>query len=151
MSLAAPGMASPRTALFTPANKGIYVGNLPGNISSMMSPVGTVMGNIVDESGLTIGIPGSTITTLADQPQNILRITAANGAGYIQCPNLRFSLPFSGAAGLAMLPGQSALNVTNLNFVSTMNCSANGLTLAGQINMVQLTSTIKGYGWADVV
>jgi hypothetical protein len=79
----------------------------------------------------TIGIssPSMTITT------NNLLMTAIGGGG-----------------GVRILPSTNQINVQNLNFVSTISpIGTGGVGSAGTINMTELASSIKGYGWAQVL
>ena len=151
MSFCAPGMATPNTALYVPNGKGLYAGGVPGNISSMMMPVGTTFGAIADTGSVTLGVGGA-VSTLNSQPQNVLRITGANGVGFIQGSNIGFSMPYSGNVGVRILPSTNAINVNNLGFVSTISpIGTGGVGIKGTINMTELTSSIKGYGWATVL
>ena len=60
---------------------------------------------------------------------------------------------FAGSNGLVrILPNTNQLNCQNLVYTSTLNAlNTAGTGLAGAINMTELTSTIKGYGWASVM
>lgn len=151
MSAIPQGNASWGTALYVPPTKGIYVGPVPGNVGASTIATGTPLGPVADLAGVTIAVGGA-VSTLSSQPQNVLRITGAGGVGFIQGSNIAFSMPYSGAAGIRILPSTNAINVNNLNFVSTINAiGVGGTGVAGAINMTELTSSIKGYGWASVM
>ena len=147
------GTASRTQTFYPQLGQGTYLGKVPG--SSNYFPyqgIGYSGGDrIASSSGLMIQTDGnvatSYISTLSAQPQNVLRITGASGAGYIQGENIRFSVPFSGAAGVAILPSTGTMNVGNLNFVSTLS----GGPGTGVVNMLQLISTIAGNNWAQVL
>ena len=54
--------------------------------------------------------------------------------------------------GVRFLPNQNQINAQNLVFTSTISpISAGGTGTEGTINMIELTSSIKGYGWATVL
>lgn len=143
-------MATPNTALYVPPGKGLYVGPIPGNIAAEATPPGTTFGPVADGTGLTIGVGGA-VSTLNSQPQNVLRLTGAGGVGFIQGNNIGFAVPFSGNVGVRITPSTFGINVRNVNFVSTISAlQAGGSGSAGAINMTDLTSSIKGYGWARV-
>ena len=145
------GFVSAQTAAHPQVGQGIFVGKMPG--SSNAPPYNDAAVNagysgadrLTTNAGITIQTDGGFISTMSAQPQNVLRITGASGAGYIQGENIRFSMPFSGAAGAAILPGSGTMNIANLAFVSTI------ATGVGRINMSQLTSTIVGNNWAQVL
>lgn len=63
------------------------------------------------------------------------------------------NLAVAGSNGLVrILPNANQLNCQNLVYTSTLNAlNTAGTGLAGAINMTELTSTIKGYGWASVM
>jgi hypothetical protein len=151
MSLVPGGFATPYTGLYPEFGNGVFVGRNPGSSNVTPGSAGYGGAEAAATQGVTIQTDAGFISTIGAQPQNVLRLTGAAGAGYIQSPNIRFSLPYSGAAGAAILPGSSQMNIANLAFVSTMMTSPNGVTPGGRINMVQLTSTIAGYGWAQVL
>lgn len=142
--------AKPRE-MFPQLGQGAYLGiNYPGSAASVASNVGQFAPALGGE--LVIQNDNNAISSFAQQPQNVLRLTGAGGASYIQGTNIRFSLPYSGVAGVAILPSTSQINVQNLVYVSTISpLGVGGTGLAGTINMTQLASSIKGYGWADVV
>ena len=147
MSAIPHGFASRRTSLYVPPTKGIYVGAVPGN--SAITTVGTPLGAVADGAGLTIGL--GAVSTLISQPNNVMRLTGQSGIGYIQGSNIAFTMPYSGNLGIRILPSTNQINVNNLNFVSTISpLNSNGVGSAGAINMTQLASSIRGYGWADV-
>ena len=146
------GFVSEFTSASVPQGKGLYCGPPPGSaLSTLVVPAtGTPYGGVADGAGLTIW-SGGTVSTLTAQPQNVLRLTGAFGTQYIQGSNIAFSLPFSGNAGVRILPSTNQINVNNIVFVSTINAlGPSGTGSSGAINMIQLTSTIKGYGWANV-
>lgn len=153
MSLVPTGGLNANNSFYPLFGNGVYVGNNPGtNTPAPGFTRGYGGGDpLAVNSGITIQTDTGFISTIGATPQNVLRLTGAGGVGYIQSPNIRFSLPYSGAAGAAILPGSSQMNIANLAFVSTISASPNGVTPGGQINMVQLTSTVKGYGWAQVL
>ena len=152
MACVPQGFITENTSGFVPQGKGLYCGPPPGSaLSTLVVPAtGTPYGGLADGAGLTIW-SGGTVSTLSAQPQNVLRLTGAFGTQFIQGSNIAFSLPYSGNAGVRILPSTNQINVNNIVFVSTINSLGPGGTgLSGPVNMIQLTSTIKGYGWADV-
>ena len=149
MSAIPQGFASWGTPLYPQFGNGIYLGNNPG--SSNPTRAGKPYGgadNITVNSGLTIqtdaNVPGAYISTMTDQPQNVMRLTTSFGESFIQGNNIAFAVPFSGNAGVRILPSTNQINVNNIRFVSSLQVLS-----AGNINMQQLVSTIGGYGWAN--
>lgn len=123
--------------------QGMYIGiKYPGTNTSVASNVNTMMPGLGAE--IVIQTDANAISSLSAQPQNVMRFTGQGGVGYIQADNIRFSLPYSGAAGVAILPSTGAVNLTSMNFLSSINSSS------GNVNWNQLASTVKGYGWATV-
>lgn len=148
MSAIPQGFASWGTALYPEFGNGIYVGRNPGgsNLPPGNLPYGGA-DNVATNSGLTIQTDANTngfISTMGAQPQNVLRITGANGVGYIQGTDIGFAVPYSGNVGVRILPSTNTINVNNVNFVSSIQVIS-----AGRINMQQLVSSIAGYGWAN--
>lgn len=75
-------------------------------------------------------------------------ITSAGNPCIFNTSNLAFTAP-NGI--IRLLPNANQMNCQNLAFTSTINAlNTAGTGLAGAINMTDLTSTIKGYGWARV-
>lgn len=148
------GYASLGTPFYPLFGSGVYVGRNPGTSNftpGQLQPYGGG-GGVATNSGVTIQTDGSFISSISAQPTNVLRITGDYGVGYIQGSNIAFSMPFSGNAGIRILPSTNQINVNNLVYVSTINPIGNGgVGTAGQINMTQLASSIKGYGWAQVI
>lgn len=152
MALVPTGFATPYTAVYPELGQGIYVGLLPG--SSNAPPGGNGYGNpSATGAGVTIQTNGNTgafMSTIGAQPQNVLRITGAFGTGYIQGTDIVFSVPFSGSPGIRILPSTNQINVTNLAFLSSVKVlGAGGTGIDYNLNVNQLGSTIKGYGWAN--
>ena len=156
MSAIPQGYASWGTPLYPQFGNGIYVGNNPGSSNSV--PRGNIPGlgegggyGGADWTATNTGIilqtdwyNGGYISSIAQQPNNVFRLTGDGGVGYIEGSNIAFSMPFSGTAGVRILPSTNAINVNNINFVSSIQVLS-----AGRINMQQLVSSIAGYGWAD--
>lgn len=153
MSAIPQGNASWGTPLYTPPSKGVYIGNvIPGGVSTI-NQTGVLGATAVDGS-LTINTlpaPGTYLSSLSSQPQSVLRLTGANGTSFIQGSNIAFAMPYSGNAGVRILPSTNQVNVNNIVYVSTIYpIGVGGTGVAGGINMTELTSSIKGYGWATV-
>jgi len=131
--------------------QGIYCGiYYPGSTTPVPSFVGSPQPAVGAE--VIIQNDQNFISSLVQQPQNVLRLTGQGGVSYIQGSNIAFGLPYSANVNIRILPSTNQINVQNLAFVSTISpLAAGGVGLAGTINMTQLTSTIQGYGWADVV
>jgi hypothetical protein len=153
MALVPGGFVTPYTALYPEFGNGVFIGRNPGSSNLPPGSTGYGGGDTAATQGVTIQTDANSgvfLSTMSAQPQNVLRLTGQNGVGFIQGTNIRFSLPFSAAAGVAILPGSGTMNVGNLAFVSTLMTSPNGVSPGGAIDMVQLTSSIQGYGWANV-
>lgn len=136
--------------VFPQIGQGLYIGiNYPGSSRSVASNVGQMQPALGSE--LVMQNDTNAISSLVQQPQNVFRLTGQGGVSFIQGSNIGFSLPYSGSVGVRILPSTNQINVNNISFVSTINAVGTGGTgVAGAINMTQLTSTIRGYGWADV-
>ena len=144
--------AQSQTAVQT--GQGMFIGTyLPGTNTQINSITGNAQQGIpASANALTIQADTGFISSLTTQPQNVLRLTGAFGTSYIQGSNIAFAMPYSGNAGVRILPSTNQINVNNLVYVSTIAPIGNGgVGTAGQINMTQLASTIKGYGWAQVL
>jgi len=154
-----PTAAASRTLAFYPQlGQGTYLGKVPGSSNYFPYVNKGYSGNdyVASQSGFIMqtdgNLPTSYISSISAAPQNVLRVTAANGVGYIQGSNIGFAMPFSGNVGVRVLPSTNQINVNNLVYVSTISPIGTGLVgTAGTINMTQLTSTIQGYGWAQVL
>lgn len=147
LSNTSPTLVSPQIG------QGMYMGiYYPGSTKTVNSVVGSNVNNQALGGELVIQNDTNYISSLSAQPQNVLRLAGQGGVGFIQGSNIGFSLPYSGSVGVRILPSTNQINVNNLAYVSTINpIGAGGVGLAGSINMTQLASSIKGYGWADVV
>ena len=154
-----PTASASRTQAFYPqAGQGTYIGKVPGS-SNYFPYAGkgySAATAQVSDAGLTIqtdgNVAGSYISTLGAAPQNVMRLTGAFGTGFIQGSNIAFAMPYSGNASVRILPSTNQINVNNIQYVSTIApIGTGGVGLAGQINMTQLASTIKGNGWAQVL
>ena len=155
MSAIPQGFASWGTAYYPQFGQGTYIGLNPGSSNVPKGYSGGYGDNIATGSGLTIqtdGNAGVAISTMSAQPQNVLRLTGAFGTGFIQGTNIAFSVPFSGNAGVRILPSTNQINVNNLAFLSSVKViGASGVGIDYNINVNQLGSTIKGYGWANTL
>ena len=155
MSAIPQGFASWGTAMYPQFGQGTYIGLNPGSSNVPKGYPGGYGDNIATGSGLTIQTDGNTgayMSTMSAQPQNVLRITGAFGTGFIQGTNIAFSVPYSGTAGVRILPSTNQINVNNLAFVSSMKIlSAGGSGIDYNVNLNQLGSSIKGYGWANTL
>jgi len=152
------GFVSAQTAASPQVGQGIYVGKMPGSSNAPPYNAATINAGysgadrVATNSGVIIQTDSGFISSMGSQPQNVLRLTGAGGVGFIQSPNIVFSMPYSASPGIRILPSTNQINVNNLVFVSTISpLSTGGVGSAGTINMTQLTSTIRGYGWAQVV
>lgn len=150
------GFVSAQSSAYPQIGQGIYVGKVPGSSNAPPYIDATSgysgAGAVATQAGLTIQTDSGFISTLGAQPQNVLRITGASGVGYIQGTNIGFAVPYSGAAGVRILPSTNQINVNNISFVSTLGAlNTGGSGLVGTVNMTQLVSSIKGYGWAQVI
>ena len=119
MSAIPQGFASWGTPLYPQFGNGIYLGNNPG--SSNPTRAGKPYGgadNITVNSGLTIqtdaNVPGAYISTMSDQPENVMRLTTSFGDSFIQGKTIGFALPFSGTAGVTILPSTGTLSATGV-------------------------------------
>ena len=155
MSAIPQGFASLGTALYPQFGNGVYVGKNPG--SSNTIPVGGYGGaNSVATNAITLQTDTGFVSSIAgvpvNNPTNVLRMYGGGGVGFIQASNIAFTMPYSGNVGVRILPSTNQINVQQLAFVSTINAIGTGGTgVAGAINMTELTSSIKGYGWASVM
>ena len=155
MSLIPTGNLTPFTALYPQFGDGTYIGLVPGSSNVPLGYKGYGgAANIATGSGLTIQTDANTgvyMSSIQDQPQNVLRITGAFGTGFIQGTDIAFATPFSGAAGVRILPSTNQINARVMNFASSIGVlnAQTGVGLAYNINWNQLGSTIKGYNWAN--
>lgn len=136
--------------------QGVYIGNLPGSSNAAPYVAANAAysgaGTFATQAGFTVQTDTGFISTLGAQPQNVLRITGAGGVGYIQGTDIAFAVPYSGTIGVRVLPSTQAINVKNLNFVSSIAVlDPSGTGISGTVNMAQLVSTVKGNGWAQVL
>jgi len=143
---------TPYTAAFPQVGQGVYLGKMPG--SSNNPPYINLSGGIgagysgadyFTSQGVTLQTDTGYISSIVDQPQNVLRLATGGGVGFIQGTDIAFSVPYSGTAGIRILPSTNQINVNKLMFVSSLQVEA-----AGNINMTQLVSSIAGYGWANI-
>jgi len=152
MALVPGGFATPYTALYPEFGNGVFVGRNPG--SSNVAPGSTGYGGAETNAtqGVTIQTDTGFISTIGAQPQNVLRLTGASGVGFIQGTNIGFSVPYSANAGVRILPSTAQINVNNLAFVSSLKVlGAGGTGIDYNVNLNQLGSSIKGYGWANTL
>lgn len=154
MSLIPTGNLTTFTPMYPEFGNGIYVGLNPG--SSNLPPGSRGFGggdSVATQSGLTIQTDGNTgafISTMSAQPQNVLRLTGAFGTSYIQGTNIAFAVPYSGNAGVRILPSTNQINVNNIAFLSSVKViGASGVGIDYNVNVNQLGSSIRGYGWAN--
>jgi len=146
------GLQPAKNQVYPQLGQGLYIGGfMPGTNTPISTITGTSFNGLPTDGSLIIGT-GGFVSTLTEQPQNVLRLTGAFGTSFIQGSNIAFAMPFSGTAGVRILPSTNQINVNNIQFVSTIApIGTGGVGLAGQINMTQLASSIRGYGWAQVL
>ena len=125
--------------------QGIYIGNYyPGSTSKVISSVNTMMPSLGAE--IVIQNDNNPISTLSAQPQNVLRLTGAFGANYIQGSNIVFSVPYSGANHVSIQPSTGTINTignVNANSFFSANTSNNQPLMSQNYNFtLNTTSTI---------
>lgn len=143
------GFVSAGTPAGPQMGQGVYLGNIPGSSNTFPYRTNGYSGGEADavRFGVTIQTDTGFISSFTNQPNNVFRMITAGGVGYIQGENIRFSAPYSGVAGAAILPKEGVMNIANLNFVSTVSAGPG----TGTVNMIELISTIKGNNWAQVL
>ena len=136
--------------LFPQLGQGIYCGvYYPGSTKKVEDTVPSLTPTLRAE--VVIQNDTNYISSLTQAPQNVLRMTGQNGVSYIQGSNIGFALPYNGNVGVRVLPSTGTINVANIGFVSSLSLTTAGSAGGtGTVNMTQLVSSIKGYGWANV-
>jgi len=108
------GLTPAKNEVSPQLGQGQYIGvYYPGSDTRVISSIGTMMPGLGSE--LVIQNDTNFISSLASQPQNVLRFTGANGNSYIQTTqNLYFSKPYSGNASIYMDVSGGSVNTENI-------------------------------------